>query len=343
MRPGDLCFVSGVNGFLGSWIARELLQAGLRVRGSVRSFSDENKVSALQSLLPGICLLSADLLSEPCCRQALKGRKWIFHVANPQAVKPESGCTANAISSTQFLLMAAAAVHSVQKVVLTSSEAASSYGHQHSKWHFDESDWTDLRGLDKRADYHRNKTLAERWAWYWADDIKLNPGRIPLPTINPSLILGPSLVPWRMFGLGMLGDIPQDKMPVILDMTACIVDVKDCARIHLAVLRNPSCDCQRHLCMSRPTILAELAQSISCNYASQGFSPRVRLMPSWIAQLMAPFSPDISRVRNHIGNRTRYTTLHRKVYCYRYRDTETIVRRSIGSMLAHGWLRPRAV
>lgn len=342
MQAGDLCFVSGVSGYLGSWIARELLDGGFRVRGSVRSLGDTERVAALGKLLPGVELVAADLRREEGWSQAIAGCRWVFHVASPQAVKSESDRTGGALSGTRFLLTAAAAEPAVQKVVVTSSEAAIAYGHPRSKRHFDESDWTDLDGLDRRADYHRSKTLAERWAWDWADDAAMNPRRIPLATVNPSLILGPSLVPWGRFSLALLGNVAQGKMLLMLDMTVRVVDVRDCARMHLAVMRDPACNGQRHLCMSRPTTLAELAGCISRNYAEQGFAPPVRLMPSWLARMMAPLAADLASVRSHIGNDIRYSTLHPKVYRYEHCDVETIVRRSLDSMLAHGWLKPRA-
>jgi nucleoside-diphosphate-sugar epimerase len=342
MQPGDLCFVSGVSGYLGSWIAKELLDGGFRVRGSVRSLGDTERVAALRKLLPGVELIAADLRREEGWSRAIAGCRWVFHVASPQAVKSESDRTGGALSGTRFLLTAAAADPVVQKVVVTSSEAAIAYGHPRSKRHFDESDWTDLGGLDRRADYHRSKTLAERWAWDWADDVKLNPRRIPLATVNPSLILGPSLVPWGRFSLALLGDMALGKMPVMLDMTVRVVDVRDCARMHLAVMRDPACNGQRHLCMSRPTTLAELAGCIARNYAARGFAPPVRLMPSWLARMLAPLAADLASVRSHIGNDIRYSTLHPRVYRYEHRDVEVIVRQSMDSMLAHGWLKPRA-
>jgi len=342
MQLGDLCFVSGVSGFLGSWVAKELLDGGFRVRGSVRSLDDVERVSALRALLPGVELVAADLRKEVGWREAVAGCRWVFHVASPQAVKTESDRTAGALSGTRFLLTAAAAESAVQKVVVTSSEAAIAYGHPPSKRHFDESDWTDLDGLGSGADYHRSKTLAERWAWDWADNLQLNPRRIPLATVNPTLIFGPSLVPWGRFSLGLLGDIAQGKMPLMLDLGVRLVDVHDCARMHLAVMRDPVCNGQRHLCMSVPATLADIARSVSRSYADRGFAPPVRLMPSWLARLLAPLSSDLASVRSHIGNDIGYSTLHPNVYRFEHRELDQIVRRSMDSMLAHKWLKPRA-
>ncbi|MCU0919249.1 MAG: NAD-dependent epimerase/dehydratase family protein [Burkholderiaceae bacterium] len=341
MQRGDLCFVSGVSGYLGAWIAKELADRGFRVRGSVRSLDDTVRVAALRKLLPGVELVAADLRREESWPQAVSGCRWVFHVASPQAVRTEADRTGGALSGTRFLLTAAGGEPAVQKVIITSSEAAIAYGHARSKRQFDECNWTDLDGLDRRADYHRSKTLAERWAWDWAADAQLNPRGIPLATVNPSLILGPSLLPWPKFSLALLGDIAQGKMPLMLDMTVRIVDVRDCARMHLAVMADPACNGRRHLCMSLPTTLAELARSVARGHGAQGFKPKARVMPSWLARMLAPLSADLASVRSHIGNDIRYTTLHPGVYRYEHRDLDTIVSASLDSMLAHGWLSPR--
>ena len=106
MQPGDLCFVSGVSGFLGSWIARELLGSGFSVRGSVRNLEDAERLATLSKLLPGVKLVAADLRREEGWSQAIAGCRWVFHVASPQAVKSESDRTGGALSGTRFLLTA---------------------------------------------------------------------------------------------------------------------------------------------------------------------------------------------------------------------------------------------
>lgn len=338
MQSGDLCFVSGVSGYLGSWIAKELIDRGFRVRGSVRSLDDQERLKALRRILPGVELVAADLRREDGWTEAVAGCDWVFHVASPQAVNTESKRTEGAVDGTRFLLAAAFAEPSVRKVVVTSSEAAIAYGHPPEKRYFDESDWTDLEGLDRRADYHRSKTLAEQLAWEWARSQERNPRRVPLSTVNPALILGPSLVPWGRFSLGLLGDLAQGKMPLLLDMTIRVVDVRDCARMHIAVMANPQANGRRHLSMTLPSSLADMAASISRGFGADGFSPKVRMMPSWLARLMAPLSADLASVRSHIGNEIRYQTLYPEIFRPEHRDLDTIVHASIHSMLSHGWL-----
>ncbi len=72
-----LVLVSGVSGFIGSWVAYCLLKQGYRVRGTVRSVSNESKVSHLRDLCPGsthkIELVEADLTSEKGWDEAVSG------------------------------------------------------------------------------------------------------------------------------------------------------------------------------------------------------------------------------------------------------------------------------
>ncbi len=342
MQVGDRCFVSGVSGYLGSWIARELLIAGFRVRGSIRTLGDDHRVSVLKRLLPGIDLVAADLRHPKGWSEAVNSCEWVFHVASPQAVKSERERTAGALDGTRYLLQAVAADPTVRKVVVTSSEAAIAYGHPRHKRSFSEDDWTDIKGLGPRADYHRSKTLAERLAWDWAADARMNPRRIPVSAVNPALILGPSLVPWSRFSLQLLGDMAKGKMPLLLDMKVRVVDVRDCARMHIALMRNDDHNGRRHLCMALSTTLADIAKSVARTYRPSDADAPIRLIPSWLARALAPMSGDLSSVRSHIGNDIDYTTRYPDVYRYEYTDLDEVIQASIDSMLKHGWLRPHS-
>ncbi len=198
MRKGDLCLVTGVSGYLASWLAKYLLEEGYRVRGTVRRLDDPARNDAVRNILPGIELVAADLRVRDGWTEAMAGVDWVFHVASPQAVPTESHRTEGAVSGTEFVLAAAFGSDTAKKVVVTSSEAAIAYGYPRSRQHFTEDDWTNLDGDAGRFDYFRSKTLAERLAWDLARDRNLNPRAVPIATICPGFILGPSLVPWRV-------------------------------------------------------------------------------------------------------------------------------------------------
>ncbi len=342
MKNGDLCLVTGVSGYLASWLARELLDQGFRVRGTVRDLADAERLHTLSRLLPGAEFVAADLRQEHGWADAVRDCQWVFHVASPQAVKTESDRTGGAVAGTRHLLAAAFGSDSVRKIVLTSSEAAVAYGHPRNKRSFDESDWTMLDGLKSgpTADYFKSKTLAERLAWNWARDPARNPRGVPLATINPSFILGPSLVPWGRFSVESLRSMVEGRSTLMIDMNLRMVDVRDCARMHVALMNSPEADFRRHLCFGTTGKMVDLAKVVREEFGHLGFKPSMRLMPTWMVGLARHFSGEAASIYSHVGNDMRYHPQNPEMYHYRHGSVREIVIDTMHSMLEHGRVRP---
>lgn len=341
MNKGDLCLVTGVSGYLASWVAKDLLDQGFRVRGTIRNLQDKSRIQILEKLLPGIELVAADLRAEEGWAAAVEGCDWVFHVASPQAVKTEKDRTGGAVSGMKYLLGAAFNSNSVRKIVLTSSEAAIAYGHPRSKQHFDESDWTNLdniKGNGMGADYFRSKTLAERLAWEWANDRARNLRQIPIASVNPSFILGPSLVPWGRYSLKSFLDMIQGKIPVMLDMNMRMVDVRDCAQMHIAVMQNPQANGQRHLSFAVNGRMIDIANIVRRDYPHLGFTPAKKITPNWLFNILRLFSNEVASLYSHIGNEMIYTTQHPNIYDYKFDTYSNILADTIKSILEHGWI-----
>jgi nucleoside-diphosphate-sugar epimerase len=340
MQIGDVCLVTGVSGYLASWIAKELLEAGFRVRGTVRCLTDTTKVQTLRTLLPAVELVAADLRSPVGWTEALQGCRWVFHVASPQASKSETDRTGGAVAGTRYLMQAALGMRWVEKVVLTSSEAAIAYGHPRTKQRFTEDDWTVLEGPAGMNDYFRSKTLAERLAWELAGDPAFNSRNMALATINPGFIAGPSLVPWGRFSFDFLKNIAEGHMPLIPDLVTHIVDVRDCARMQIAMMNNESTSGHRHFSFGARGSMVELARVIRDNYADIGIAPSTRVMPSALAWLLKFVSSDIASIYSKLGTATVYETKWPSVYRYVHTDLASIVKSSMESMLEWGWIKP---
>lgn len=342
MEKGDLCLVTGVSGYLASWIAQDLLKQGYQVRGTVRDLSDTERNGTLKQLLPGIELVAADLRKADGWAEAVRGTKWVFHVASPQAVKTEKDRTGGAVDGTRHLMAAAFSCPSVKKVVMTSSEAAVAYGHPRNKQRFDESDWTELKGMkdSPTADYFRSKTLAEQLAWEWAADPLRNPRRIPLSVINPSFILGPSLVPWARFSLDSFKGMVAGTSSLMVDMNLRMVDVRDCASMHIALMKAPAANNRRHLCFAVTGKMVDIPTAVREEFGGLGFKPATRMLPNWVIGIARHFSGEAASVYSHIGNDMRYFPQHPEVYKYRYTSLRRIVSDAMHSMLDHGWIHP---
>ncbi len=335
--------MTGVSGYLGSWIAKDLIDQGFRVRGTIRSLADESRVATLRSLLPGIELVEADLRSAAGWPEAVGGSRWVFHVASPQAVATETDRTGGATQGTEYLMRAALAADSVQKIVLTSSEAAIAYGHQSSKQHFTEDDWTVLDSPAGRYDYMRSKTLAEKLAWDLAGDPAVNKRGVPLSVINPSFVAGPSLVPWGRFSLDMLKTIAEGRMPLFPDMVNHVVDVRDCAKMHIALMDNTATDGHRHFSFGATGKMVDMARVIRDNYADIGLSPKTWVIPKILASVLNRTSKDFAVLYSKLGHPNFYETKWPGIYHYTHTDTAEIIKSSIDSMLQHGWIKPQKV
>jgi nucleoside-diphosphate-sugar epimerase len=78
--------VTGIGGFLGGHIARQLLAAGYRVRGSVRSTGVCDRIR--RQLCPdtaagAVSFVEADLCSDAGWDVALRGCRYVIHTASP--------------------------------------------------------------------------------------------------------------------------------------------------------------------------------------------------------------------------------------------------------------------
>jgi dihydroflavonol-4-reductase len=313
MQQGDLCLVPGGSGFLATWIEKYLIEAGYRVRGTVRSLKDTEKLQTLQALLPGVEFVEADLSNEDCWAAAVEDCKWIFHVATPQAVKEETDRVGGAVAG-----------------------AAVAYGHPRTKTEISEDDWTDTEVVHE--DYLRSKALAEQAAWAIARDPALNPRNVPLSTVCPSLILGPSLVPWGRYSLKLLKDIADGTQPVLPDMTLHVVDVRDCARMHIAVMNSGVTDRHRHFSFGAVGKTVDLGLLVREQYKGQGLKPTTRVMPNALMWLLRFVSQDVAGIYSRIGVHFPYTTRYPGVYAYEYTSLPDMVHTSMESMIDHKWI-----
>ena len=104
-----LHLVTGIAGFIGSSIARALLEQGNKVRG-VDNLST-GKRENIAEILSQIEFQEADLLDLDAMRKACAGVEWIFHQAAipsvPKSVKDPLGSNRANVDGTVNILVAA--------------------------------------------------------------------------------------------------------------------------------------------------------------------------------------------------------------------------------------------
>lgn len=134
---GDLVLITGGTGLIGIKIIQLALKAGYSVRAAVRSQAKADAVLAtptVKTLNPSSALtfvIVPDILADNAYVEAVKGVKYILHVASPvikgEGFAPdqfERELIAPALKGTTEILEAAYKQQGIMRIVITSSEVA---------------------------------------------------------------------------------------------------------------------------------------------------------------------------------------------------------------------------
>jgi dihydroflavonol-4-reductase len=186
-----LVLVTGVSGFIAKHCAVELLNAGYRVRGTIRSLGRAAQVEdtlARHADASRLEFAETDLESDAGWNEALAGCTSVLHVASPfpaSQPKDEQVLIRPAVEGTLRVLRAAKSA-GVERLVQTSSTVAVQYGHPRDRTApFTEADWTvvDAPGV---TPYAKSKTLAERAA---RDFVQTEGSGLHYSSVNPGFAL----------------------------------------------------------------------------------------------------------------------------------------------------------
>lgn len=260
LPKGSTILVTGVTGYIGSWVAHEALTLGYKVRGAVRSLPQASWLQAhfdtvfgpnqyTQTLLPS-------LSDKPALAAALKDVTGIAHIAVNTALSPNpEPYIPHLVAETVNLLQAAAAEHSIKAVVLTSSSMAgvpwgakgtipkTAYNEEYIKLAWDPSFSHPAKHFFV---YAAAKAQAETAAWEYVRAAK---PQFVLNTVLPNCNFGPALV-FRKQGHPSTGAWPKALYDGDLAVVTGVppqyfIDVRDTARLHVAALVDPGTSSER--------------------------------------------------------------------------------------------------
>jgi dihydroflavonol-4-reductase len=142
--------------------------------------------------------------------------------------------------------------------------------------------------------------------------------------------------------MDLIKQVAHGKLPMLPDTTIQLVDVRDCASMHLAVMQNPQANGRRHLSFGAVCRFPEIAAAIGKTYGHRGFNPPVRIAPKWLMWAMKFANADIAAVYSRIGQDTIYAPQHPEVFSYQYTDMIYMVSDTIESLIHHGSLQKNA-
>ena len=129
IEAAQVVAVTGVSGYIGSEVVKQLLEKGYVVRGTVRSKANTSKVQHLLKLadaLPGkLELFEADLLKAGDFDEVVRGADFVLHTASPfftESSDPQKDLIDPAVNGTTTVLNSAGKA-GIKRVVVTSSVA----------------------------------------------------------------------------------------------------------------------------------------------------------------------------------------------------------------------------
>jgi nucleoside-diphosphate-sugar epimerase len=339
----ELAVVTGGSGFIGAHCVLALLNAGYRVRTTVRSLARESEVCAMLKeggAEPGdrLSFAAADLEKDAGWPEAVAGAAYVLHVASPipqTAPRHEDDLIVPARQGALRVLRAARDA-GVRRVVLTSSFGAIAYGHTPRAAPFTETDWTDANG-DVPA-YQKSKTLAERAAWEFMIG---EGGSLELSVINPVGVFGPILGPDFSPSIQLIKRLMDGALRGCPRLTFGFVDVRDVADLHLRAMTNPAARGQRFIAVSGAVMsMRDVAKVLKTRMGSAARKVPTREIPDWLVRLAALrdssvrlLVPQLGVVRNATAEKAR------RVLDWAPRPNEDSIVDTAESLLRLGLLR----
>ena len=218
-----LAFVTGATGFVGSHVARALAEQGARLRLLLRTGSNPANVEDLNAER-----VIGDLRDPSSIEKGMAGCEVVFHVAADYRLwvrDPDEMYRAN-VEGTRAILNAARN-NSIRRVVYTSSVATMGFtGNGHPA---DEDSPVSLDNMI--GPYKRSKFMAERVA------VEAARSGIDVVIVNPSTPVGERDIRPTPTGR-IIVDFMKRKFPAYVDTGLNLVDVRECARGHIAALEK---------------------------------------------------------------------------------------------------------
>jgi nucleoside-diphosphate-sugar epimerase len=297
--------VTGGSGFIAAHTILQLLNAGHRVRTTVRSLQRESQVRAMLKqggAEPGerLAFFAADLESDAGWSPAVAGCDYVLHLASPfpaNVPKHEDELIVPAREGALRVLRASRDA-AVKRVVLTSSFAAIGYGQAPQRAPFNEANWTNTTGTDVTA-YVKSKTLAERAAW---DFIAKEGGALELSVVNPVAVFGPVLGPDYSTSVLLIERLMSGTVPGSPKLSFGVVDVRDVADLHIRAMTHPAAKGERFLAVAGDFMLIHaIAMVLRERMGEAGKKVPTRQLPNWLVRLAALRDPVVKQILPELG------------------------------------------
>jgi nucleoside-diphosphate-sugar epimerase len=340
--------VTGGSGFIASHCIIKLLEAGHRVRATLRSPTREREARAMVTegrADPGqrLSYHAADLTSDAGWAEAAARCDHVLHVASPfpERVPKDPDALVGPARDGALRVLRAARDAGVKRVVLTSSFAAIGYGHPEQAAPFDETSWTDLAGAGV-APYVRSKTVAERAAW---DFIAREGGALELSAVNPVGVFGPVLGPDYSTSILIVQRLMDGAVPGCPRISFGVVDVRDVADLHLLAMTHPAAKGERFLAIAGEFMpMVAIARTLKERLGPAARRVRAVELPNFVVHLASWLDPAVRQILPELGKRKNATSAKaRRLLGWSPRPPEDALAATGESLIQRGLLKKRAL
>ncbi len=282
-----MILVTGASGFVGSAVAKCLLQAGHAVRALVRPTSSRMNLAD-----PRLEIVAGDISDADSVARAMIGVRYLFHIAADYrlwARNPQDLVRTN-VEGTRTV-MSAAQRAGVERIVYTSSVATLA-----SRPDGAPSDETlQLAAENAVGAYKYSKVIAERLVEAMVAEQKL-----PAVIVNPSTPIGPGDVRPTPTGRIII-EAAAGRMPVYVDTGLNLVHVDDVAAGHVAALQKGRIG-ERYILGGQDVLLGDMLREIARRVGRP--PPRLRLP----RQLIFPIAYGAEAIAHFTGREPFVTT-----------------------------------
>lgn len=253
--------ITGINGYVASTIAVDLLKKGYKIRGTVRNITKVDKFDHLYQLNPScegsIEIVEADLFNAQDWDTPTRGVDYVIHVATVLGDNAELSDDAKLERDINASLhvLDAALKNGVRKVVRTLGCL--------SMIPSDKSVPVSEDSYQSETHFLKNAILEEKAVWQF---YKKNLKQLAITTLHPALILGPRLADHHKLSMRILEDFINRKIEgtTVSETYLPIVDVRNVCRAHVNALLNPETDGKRYLIANKqPYSLSDLLDLIN--------------------------------------------------------------------------------
>ena len=340
--------LSGATGFIASHTIAALLAAGHEVVGTVRDPANSGATAHLRGL-PGaaqrLSLVAAELLRPGAFDAYAADVDYVMHMASPYQLTvadPDRDLVQPAVQGTRNILAACARSPRVKRVVLTSSMAAIT-DEPDSNHVLSEADWNTKSSLTRNP-YYYSKAEAERAAWDFHRDTQ---PAWSLVVINPSIVIGPSMVKAVNESNKIFVDLMSGAFPAIMALTWSFVDVRDVASAHLLAMTSTQAN-GRYLCAGATRNMREVVALLRASGYGHTRLPKLGLDSRFgnrLALLAAYTQPKgvASYLRSHLGRVVRYdNTKIQRDLGVSFRTLDSSIHDTVADLVRWGHVQPPA-